>query len=82
MPSFETFVHILGEHGDARCSLLELGSELRSRIGADWTDGTAQTTAKILLDWARHTGLAPSVFERPARRKTPPEVPQTGSLFA
>jgi hypothetical protein len=29
-------------------------------VGHSWKDGTAEPSAKILLDWARHTGLAPA----------------------
>ena len=61
-PSFRQFLGILDEHKGEKCSVLQLGRELKVRLDADWADGTANTVAKILLDWARHTGRAPGVF--------------------
>jgi hypothetical protein len=59
---FAEFVTVLGEHADTGMSNQEVGRELSSRLGFDWKDGTAETNAKIMMDWARHTGLAPGVF--------------------
>ena len=69
--SFCKFLEILVEHSLEGASLSQLGTELRSKIGADWKDGTAETNAKIMIDWARHTRLAPGVFSetRRGRRK-------------
>lgn len=67
--SFKEFLAILEERKGAKCSLLQLGHDLRTRTNADWGDGTAQTTAKILLDWARHTGNAPGVFATPLNNR-------------
>lgn len=70
--SFSTFLQILEEKKNVKCKVLTLGIELRKRLDVDWTDGTALTTAKISLDWARHLNLAPGVFVRAPRmpRKT------------
>lgn len=62
MPAFACFVELLHEQLPGSVSLLHLGRELSARLGLAWKDGTTQTIAKILLDWARHTGLAPDRF--------------------
>jgi hypothetical protein len=62
MEAFAAFVAILGEDCGRRPRLLDLGRRLSARLGAEWRDGTAETVAKILLDWARHTGFAPAPF--------------------
>ncbi len=77
--SFREFLGILKERKDAKCSLLELGRELQIRTKANWSDGTAQTTAKILLDWARHTGNAPGVFATPLNNRRKRLQPVTSS---
>lgn len=77
LESFKQFVAILECRKSTKCSLLQLGQDLRAKIHADWSDGTAQTTAKIALDWARHTGLAPGVFSEPLR-KPKPAVDESG----
>ena len=60
--AFAIFVKILEVYKDTGCSLSKLAAELREKLGSDWKDGTAETYAKIMLDWARHTTLAPGVF--------------------
>jgi hypothetical protein len=60
--SFQTFLGILERHSLGGASQLQLAVELRAGIGVDWKDGTAQTNAKIMLDWARSLGVAPGVF--------------------
>lgn len=69
IPSFKEFLAILESRKARKCSLLQLGLDLKARMNVHWSDGTAQTTAKILLDWARHTELAPGVFAEPLRRR-------------
>jgi hypothetical protein len=71
MPAFGAFVQILREHENTGASLSTLGAAIRGRLGVDWKDGTAETNAKIMLDWARYAGLAPDAFTR-ARRRSPP----------
>lgn len=65
--SFATFINILNAHKDEGVTTSQLGSELIKQLGADWQQSTAETTAKILLDWARHTKLAPGVFAKTAK---------------
>jgi hypothetical protein len=64
---FCKFLDILIKHSLEGASLSQLGVELRNEIGTDWRDGTAETNAKIMIDWARHTGLAPGVFSESKR---------------
>jgi hypothetical protein len=63
MKSFKTFVEILETHKDAGLNLSELSTELRKRLGANWKDSTAKHYAKIMLNWVRHTKLAPEVYD-------------------
>jgi hypothetical protein len=67
MEAFAQFVEVLQESKDKVIRLLDLGRKLNERLHAEWRDGTSQTVAKILLDWARHTGHAPDRFVK-ARR--------------
>jgi len=60
--AFATFVEILNEYKHRGRTLAELGVELNRRLGVEWKESTAKTNAKIMLDWARHTGLAPGAF--------------------
>jgi hypothetical protein len=69
LPAFAGFVQLLQEYQRTGCSLAQLGVRLREKLGLDWKDGTAETNAKIMLDWARHTGRAPGAFA--ARRRVP-----------
>jgi hypothetical protein len=62
--SFSVFLEILDRHRDRKVPINELARELCEKLGADWKEGTASVNAKIMLDWARHTGLAPAVFAR------------------
>lgn len=57
-PVFSVFVRILNEHPSKRLSLEQLAELLLNRSGTDWKTSTAKTNAKIMLDWARHLGLA------------------------
>ncbi len=60
--SFATFISIVKAHKHAGLTVAELGIELREKLAVDWKDGTAETNAKIMLNWARHAKLAPGVF--------------------
>ena len=60
--AFNIFVEILEAHKDTGLNLSELGKELRKRLGVNWKDSTAEINAKIMLNWVRHTKLAPEVF--------------------
>jgi hypothetical protein len=69
MESFAAFIAILEAHKDVGRTLAELGGELKDKLGLDWKLSTAETNAKIMLDWARHTHLAPGVFAARRRRR-------------
>lgn len=60
--SFATFISILKTHKHAGLTIADLGIELRQKLAVDWKDGTAETNAKIMLNWARYAKLAPGVF--------------------
>ena len=62
LESFVEFIDILNTYKDKGNTLLALGLELREKLGVSWKESTAEKIAKILLDWARHTKLAPGVF--------------------
>jgi hypothetical protein len=82
--SFETFIGILKEHTDTGLNLSELGTELRKRLGVNWKNSTAEWTSKIMLNWARRTGLAPSIFantRRESARGTRERTPTQTTLF-
>lgn len=82
MDAFAAFVTILQENSGKRTRLLELGRRLSDRLGAGWRDGTAETVAKILLDWARHTGFAPAPFNVARRGRFGTEDTQSELIFA
>lgn len=85
MSSFATFVDILDTHKDTGCSLSQLGLELKRKLRANWKESTAELNAKIMLDWARHTNLAPGAFARTrrgARRGRKNEADNQFSLFS
>ncbi|MFH1993769.1 MAG: hypothetical protein ABIK98_15415 [Pseudomonadota bacterium] len=67
LASFAAFMEILNARKNKSATLLALGLELRNKLGANWKQSTATTVAKIMLDWARNSQLAPGVFAR-ARR--------------
>jgi hypothetical protein len=62
LTSFSTFIKILESHQIKGNTLLKLGLELGETLGTKWKNSTAESTAKIMLDWARHAKLAPGVF--------------------
>lgn len=67
LESFAEFIEILNAYKDKGNTLLGLGFELRAKLGVSWKESTAEKIAKILLDWARHTKLAPGVFAQVRR---------------
>ncbi|HAY38123.1 MAG TPA: hypothetical protein DCY53_01545, partial [Desulfobacteraceae bacterium] len=64
LASFSVFVKILKSKQTKGGTLLELGRELQEKLGENWKESTSETIAKIMLDWARHTNLAPGVFAK------------------
>ncbi len=66
--SFREFIGILSNDTGKKKSHLELGRLLMVGMNSEWSDGTAQTTSKILMDWARHTGLARGPYAKFVQR--------------
>jgi hypothetical protein len=64
LASFSVFLDILKSKQTKGGTLLELGRELQEKLGENWKESTSETIAKIMLDWARHTNLAPGVFAK------------------
>jgi len=64
LASFSVFIDILKSRQIKGGTLLELGHELQEKLGENWKESTSETIAKIMLDWARHTNLAPGVFAK------------------
>jgi hypothetical protein len=62
LTSFSLFIEILKSKQTKGSTISALGRELRERLGARWKESTAESIAKIMLDWARHANLAPGVF--------------------
>jgi hypothetical protein len=62
LPAFRAFLGILERYKQLGRSQHDLGLELRETLNLEWKDGTAKVNVKILLDWARHLGLAPGRF--------------------
>ena len=51
---FVKFLEILKKNENTKVTQRDLGEELSRECGLDWKPGTAETNAKICLDWARH----------------------------
>lgn len=64
LASFSVFIEILKSKQIKGGTLLELGHELQEKLEENWKESTSETIAKIMLDWARHTNLAPGVFTK------------------
>jgi len=64
LASFSVFIDILKSKQIKGGTLFELGHELQEKLGENWKKSTSETIAKIMLDWARHTNLAPGVFAK------------------
>ncbi len=80
MESFRIFIEILNGYQGPKYTLSILAEKLKERLGFDWKDLTAMTYTKILLEWARHTGLAPRKFQKNMSKSWQEESPQ-GTLF-
>lgn len=80
MKYFTAFLEILSAYKDTGLTLSQLAVELRKKLDVEWKDITAETNAKIMLNWARHTKLAPGVFAaRTIKRKA---IHVQASLFS
>jgi len=59
---FNVFIDVLKENEQMKCTLHDLGIKLKMKLNAYWTESTATTNAKILMNWAKHTSLAPVIY--------------------
>ncbi len=75
-PVFSAFVTILIERSSSRLSHKELAILLGEKSDLQWKISTAETNAKIMLDWARHLGLAPGIHAYTDRGQFKSEDPQ------
>ncbi len=62
MKLFAAFIEMLRTHEGRARTTSQLALEFREKYGATWNDNTAKWIVKIMLDWARRTGLAPSTY--------------------
>ena len=60
--SFSAFIKLLNKYKDSGRTLSQLAEEFRKILGVEWLPNTAELNVKIMLNWARHTGLGPGVF--------------------
>jgi hypothetical protein len=60
-PVFRALINILNENPSTQLSHRSLGKAISNRCLVGWKPETARTNAKIMIDWARHLGLAPGV---------------------
>ncbi len=60
--AFKTFIEILNENTTRRLSLKNLGLIFNEKLGKNWKENTSTVHAKISLDWARNSGLAPVIY--------------------
>lgn len=58
-PIFDTFLSVLNESVPRSLPHAKIAEALVAKTGVAWKPGTAETNAKIMLDWARHLRLAP-----------------------
>ncbi len=64
MSTFSTFIDVLKGYKGTSLNIVLLGNILRERLEVDWTDETTASNVKIMLNWARYTDLAPTIFDR------------------
>jgi hypothetical protein len=62
LEAFAKFKGIMENHSAEGCTIPQLARELIEELGVGWKAGTAEVNVKIMLDWARHTGVAPAKF--------------------
>lgn len=59
--TFSAFVLVLHEQPNPNKTYRELAADLRERTHSHWKTSTIEGATKVMLNWARHTGLAPKV---------------------
>jgi hypothetical protein len=66
-PLFSAFLNILAERSEELLSNKQLAELIASKFDLNWKESTAETNAKIMLDWARHLGVAAGVHAHSTR---------------
>lgn len=66
-PIFKAFLLLLNQNASRILSHREMADALVSMCNLPWKSGTAKTNVKIMLDWARHLGLAPGLHSASQR---------------
>lgn len=61
-PIFNDLMVIMNDNRFMKLPLKQIGQLLIAKCNVDWKATTAETNAKIMLDWARHLGLAPGTY--------------------
>ncbi len=80
-PLFNRFLAILEDNQTARLTQRDLGEALSKESDLGWKPSTAETNAKICLDWARHLRLAPTQFAYSHRGQFRKTYPKTLDIF-
>jgi len=59
---FNVFHNIVKKYSVEKVTQAILAKELNNKMNANWTEETSKTNCKILMDWVRAAGLAPSIY--------------------
>jgi hypothetical protein len=70
LKSFKIFIETLEKWTSESSDLASLIPEVKKNLGVEWSDSTAIVCVKIMLNWARHSNLAPDRFMRGRRGNT------------
>lgn len=74
--TFATFIDILTEWEAQAPNQRRIAAELVRRLQLSWRPSTGQVNVKIMMDWARHLGLAPGRFARSRPERSTADYPQ------
>ncbi len=66
-PVFAAFLQVLEANASRTLTHKQLAERLAERHSTTWKASTAETNVKIMLDWARHLGLAVGPYAHSAR---------------
>ncbi len=66
-PIFGAFLGVLTASASKRLTHKDIAERLTERYTVNWKQTTAETNIKIMLDWARHLGLAVGSYGHSAR---------------
>lgn len=81
IPMFKSFIEVLNENAEEiGLNMNDLGLKLKQKLNADWNISTAKTNAKILMNWAIHTKLAPKKYDCDKRGRSKSEKPASSVI--